>query len=505
MKREVLRIEKVTYKEGDAVYLHNFSMHIMEGEIVGLQPMDTQGLEELLCLLKQNVPLYYGYVYYMEQMVNSWRDRKKSQNRISIISGESTLINGQSIVSNIFVLRAGFRQEILNNAMLEKQLEPFLEDIGLKLDPETLVEKLSPLERVVVEILRAVVAGHHLIVLKEISTVISESELESLKKIIRHYAEKGFSFLYISLHFEEMKQLCSRVALMSSGRIFTILDDADLEKGINRLYYKDYYNQVLLRIRRTVPNSQGEVVFRAEEISGKYLQNFSFEVRKGECLVIHSLDTGVYKELSSILQGKRKCESMRLYCKGKRVRGFSKREMAFLKEKPEKSMLFQQLSIEDNLCIALDRKLPSIWRKKNIRNSVLNECRRVCGTDFRGKRTNELTSTELIQLVYMRIYLEKPDIVFLGQPFQGAGIDLRKEIWLLMELLLKRGIAVVILAVNMADSLSIADRLIRVGYMNGRMTLREYQHEEFSRLPINMPWVDVYDEFITKNNEQEEK
>lgn len=36
------------------------------------------------------------------------------------------------------------------------------------------------------------------------------------------------------------------------------------------------------------------------------------------------------------------------------------------------------------------------------------------------------------------------------------------SIWRLLEELLDRGVAVVILAVNLADSLSLADRLIRV-------------------------------------------
>lgn len=504
MKREILRVEKVTYKEGASVYLHNFSLNIMEGEIMGLLPIDTQGLDEFLRLLKQNLPLYYGYVYYMEQMVNSWRERRKSQNRISVISGESTLINGQSIVSNIFVLRPGFKQEILNNQVLEEQLMPFLEDIGLELNPRTLVEKLSPLERVAVEILRAVVAGHHLIVLREISTVISESEFERLKKIISHYVEKGFSFLYVSLHYEEIRQICTGMVLMSAGRICMVLDKEDVKKGINRIFYMDYYNQVLMRIQKSVPLKQGEVVFDARNISGKYLQDLSFQVKKGECLVIQNLDTEIYKELSGILQGNVKCESMRLYSNGRPVQGFSKRKIAFLKENPEKSMVFRELSMEDNLCLVLDKKLPSIWRRKKIRNSVMDECARVCGTDFRGKRVSQLTSVELIQLVYMRVYLEKPDVVFLEQPFQGMGIDLRKEIRHLMEVLLKRGIAIVILAVNMADCLSIADRLIRVDYLNKKMNIHEYQYEEFSRLPINMPWVDVYDEVTAKNNEQEE-
>lgn len=63
--------------------------------------------------------------------------------------------------------------------MLTMQLQPFIDELGVSIDPFMPVEKLPAYKRVMVELLRAIVAGYHLIIIREISTVISEDELEN--------------------------------------------------------------------------------------------------------------------------------------------------------------------------------------------------------------------------------------------------------------------------------------------------------------------------------------
>jgi ribose transport system ATP-binding protein len=77
------------------------------------------------------------------------------------------------------------------------------------------------------------------------------------------------------------------------------------------------------------------------------------------------------------------------------------------------------------------------------------------------------------------------------QPFMGADVERRMQVWKLMERLLEKGIAVLILAVNLADSLSLADRLVRV--RDGRVQAT-YGREEFVSLPPSAPWHDFWAE-----------
>ena len=103
----------------------------------------------------------------------------------------------------------------------------------------------------------------------------------------------------------------------------------------------------------------------------------------------------------------------------------------------------------------------------------------------------ELSEGQKYQLVYTRILLQKPKIVFCIQPFKGADMKHRMYIWELLEKLLEKGIAVVILAVNLADTLSLADRLICIDKNKEQI---EYLQEEFAALPMLAPWLYLYRE-----------
>ena len=260
MKKEILRLQDVTYKKQNTIIFRNMTFNILKGDIMGIIPMNSYGMDELLDVIVNNLPLYYGYVYYQDKCVNSWKEEKHSRNRICLIDSETSLVNGLDVLTNVFTLRTGFGQEILNEKMLAMQLQPFIDELGVSIDPFMSVEKLSAYKRVMVELLRAIVAGYHLIIIREISTVISEDELEKLFDTMRYYTGKGFTFLYVSYHFEEIQQVCTRAILMSEGSINLIFDKEQIKKGISEDNYIDYYNHVsqrlLYRARGNVPTAE---------------------------------------------------------------------------------------------------------------------------------------------------------------------------------------------------------------------------------------------------------
>ena len=479
MKREVLRMERVTYKEDDVTLLRDFELNIAEGEIVGLLPLNAYGLPEFLQLLGENLPLYDGYVYYKEKLVDSWQDTGRGCGRICIIQDKSSLVGGQSVLTNIFVLRHGFRQEIIRKRLLKRQLRPFL------------VEKLTVFERVIVEILRAVVAGYGLIVLQEIDTLISDYELEKLYEIMRYYAKKGFAFLCISPHFEELARVCERVAVMSNGKVIKVLFGEQMRAEVLIGCAKEYHVMVRRRLEgQRIKQESAKLLFEVKSLWGNYIRNLNFTVAQGECVVLQSLNEKIFLDLVSLFSGETENFSGVFYLEGKRTRLNNNREIAVIAEQPTQSMLFYGMDYMDNLCFSMDHRVKGVWRSRKVKHSVEQEYRRMLGRSVFHKPLEELTEIEKYELVYARILLQKPKIVFCIQPFKGADLRHRIRIWELQEMLLKKGIAVVILAVNMADALSLADRVIRI---DTDTVKTEYGKEDFGRLPVNVPWKFLYD------------
>ncbi len=62
-------------------------------------------------------------------------------------------------------------------------------------------------------------------------------------------------------------------------------------------------------------------------------------------------------------------------------------------------------------------------------------------------------------------------------------------IWSMLEKFLDKGIAVVILSLNLSDSLAMADRLLILGE-NGEK--KEIYREHFSEITSPVPWLHMY-------------
>lgn len=151
-------------------------------------------------------------------------------------------------------------------------------------------------------------------------------------------------------------------------------------------------------------------------------------------------------------------------------------------------MIFNEMSYMDNLCMGLSRRVPNVW-KKNMLDSIRKEYGPVLGKKVFQMPVEQLSERQRYQLVYTRVLLQKPRVVVCVQPFKGADLAHRVFVWKMMEMLLDKGMSVVILTINLADSLSLADRLIRIS-KDG--ILQEVKKEDFGTLSIAAPWLSLY-------------
>ena len=472
MREETLRMERVTYREQGVTQLENFSMSIWAGEIMGLMPVNRHGISALIKLLRQNLPLHYGYVYYHEKQVNHWRYSDSSMNRISVIQNKSCLAEGLTVADNIFVLRPGFRKRLMQPKILRQ---------------------LSPFERFVVELLKAVVAGNYLVVLDDISSFLSDMELQKLHRILRHYADKGMAFLYIAPHYEEVKQICDRTAVMKDGQIIKYFV---LSEHVPDTYMYRWSEGFDRRVSEQIAKKAGkplkqETAFLAEDLCFGEVKHLSFSVAPGECLVLQDLDNRFLPDLLMVLSGEKKAEQGHIRIGDVEFRQKPDRRIAIIQEVPVQTMLFSNLSYLDNLCFTLDHRFHDVWLTNKIKKSLRQEYAELLGEEVFDLRVEELSHKQKYDLIYMRILVQNPKVVFCVQPFKRAEVSIRIHVWELLERFLDKGIAVVILAVNLADSLALADRLLRVG--KGRKR-EEYGRNEFGNLQVEAPWLYLYQE-----------
>ena len=117
MKRELLRMDHVNLEAGGERLLDNLNFQIFAGEIMGLVSRSFKGHDQLIGLIGYNRPITSGTVWYDGKIVNSYSYSDGSANRVYVIEQKSHLVEGLSVVDNIFVLRSGFRKYFINRGM----------------------------------------------------------------------------------------------------------------------------------------------------------------------------------------------------------------------------------------------------------------------------------------------------------------------------------------------------------------------------------------------------
>ena len=478
MREEVLRMEHILCRAGGVPELNYLSMQIFRGEIYGILCLESQGIDKLVDLICWNRPLENGQVFFGEKLVNSVQDN--SRNRVTVVGRHSRLIDGLSLADNLFVIREGFRKHVIPDRAVQTETANVLNRFGVQLSPKTLVQDLGNYHRLVLEVLKSVIAGDQLTILWEISDLLSAEELPRFHRLIRSLAEQGSTFLYIYSHHEVLRPVCDRIAIFKGSTIQKVLTvQSTIREQIQKVFARYCYEK-FIRIRKDMEEKpKGPEVLSLQEVAFGSIRDLNFSIAKGENLLLLDQSNTILDELIELLLGKEETERGRIQpAPSAKTRG---RKISVIQRNPVESTLFPELSYLENLCFALAEKVPFFWQKSKFQKSVQKEYEAELGPVINARNLYGLSKKELYTLVYYRYLISKPDVVVCVQPFSDLDMYLRGYVGELMGRLHRSGIAVLVLNTELYDTLYIADRLVQVEH--GRV-IGEYKRAEFDEIKL---------------------
>ncbi len=467
MREEVLRIENVIRIIDGITYLDNVHFYIFQGEILGLIPLDNHGKEELIELILQNVPIDFGRVYFNGELVNYYEHSSMARNPVYVIEKDSKLVGDLKVADNISVLSTSYRSFIVRERSLLKQVNSLLQSLGLEMDVNRYASELSFFETAVVELIRAVQGGAQLIVLDDLANLMTQEELATFQRLLKHYAQAGIAFLYVAGNHQELFAVCERLILFEKGRALRVVRKKDFSPDLLNPYRLPYTPPT-----QPASSSQGDSqgVFRCEGLKTNSLAGLSFTVQGGECLTILDPAKGGIQDLADVITGNLKPLRGKFSVEGKTVPLPSKQSLllqgiAYIPEDPVPKSLFFDYSYMENLTFLLDRKLGRSLVRRQILQFIQDEFRELAEDAVDAPDLWGLEMNALYSLVYFRILLFKPKVVFIMQPFAHADMQLSACIVGLINLLKQNGLAVVLLSASLADARAVTDRLLT---LNGK-------------------------------------
>jgi methyl-galactoside transport system ATP-binding protein len=375
--------------------------------------------------------------------------------------------------------------------MREKTLEIF-RDLGIDVDPDTVMSRMSVSDRQMVEIAKAVSYDSKIIVLDEPTSSLNDREVEHLFRIIEKLKARGCGIIYISHKMEEILRISDEVTVMRDGKHVATekAKDLTMDKIIRLMVGREL-------TERFPPknNKIGEVVLKVDRLTTRYapIRDVSFEMRSGEIVGVAGLGGAGRTELLESIFGlcEKKSGSIRLH--GKEISNRTPREakkngFALLTEERRANGIFGILDITDNTVI-------SGLSKYRAAGFFLNESKMKKDTEWsiksmriktpsRATKIGTLSGGNQQKVILGRWLLTEPEVLLLDEPTRGIDVGAKYEIYQLMISLAEAGKCIMMVSSEMPELLGVCDRILVMsgGRLAGELDAKSATQEKIMEL-----------------------
>lgn len=486
----LLEMRGVRKRFGGVTALRNGNLSVDAGEVHLLMGENGAGKSTLMKILAGMYRADEGEVMWRGQPVDFRTPAEAASHGIAMVHQESLLAPHLSVAENIFLgreprMRGGF----VNRREMQKRAADLIAQHGFPLKAEWRVERLSPAEKQLVEICRAIQHGSSLLIFDEPTSSLSESETREVFRIVRELRERGIGVIYITHRLEELRSVGDRVTVLRDGATVHTgpLNELSRDELIRHMVGRDVSS-----IYKREPVPPGEELLRVENLSRRgVLHDISFSLRAGEIVGMAGLMGAGRTELCRAIFGIDRPEQGRVVVCGRDLRAESPRAavaagVALIPEDRQRTGLATGLPIGWNINMASLGSVASAgFLKHGEENKRTDEfCSRLRIKCSGGSQLAGRLSGGNQQKVVISKWLARGARVFLfDEPTRGIDVGAKVEVFEVMDELARNGAAILMVSSELPELVQVADRILvmRQGRITGELPGRTTQ-EEIMRL-----------------------
>lgn len=459
MKEEILVVENGTINKFDNKIYTELYLQIFKQEIIGIIFDNILEKKYLLNLLKGDLTLDSGRIYLGNDKISKKESPGYFTKSIAIIDKTGKLIDSLSVLENIMLFTPYMGELLFGNRKQLQILNELQDRLHLILPLNRPVTSLSPVERVTIELVKAYIEGKKLIALTDITGFLKNAELAEIFTLICRLKELGMTFAIIESFEDIVFEWTDRLIVIQNGRTVGIFQSKETKR--HQIYSALIGKQNKHHLQNLASlhyEEQADLcsVLRFSNINTEILENVTFSMEKGEVLKLYYMDDSSCMHIVELLKGVRKASSGRIYLSEQEysvntIHQAVDKGICFVEESPYDNMLLYDMSVLDNLTLSLAKKVPLIWVKKRYLKSIQGFVSQFFDDDISKVKLSGLSPLKLQQIVYLKWLLFAPDIVVCIKPFTEVDIHLQEITISMIEMLRKRGIAVIILTPNISE------------------------------------------------------
>jgi ABC-type sugar transport system ATPase subunit len=340
---------------------------------------------------------------------------------------------------------------------------------GASFDVTVAVGKLSPAQRAIVAIARALdgwTRPDNILVLDEPTTALHGDEVQVLFEAIRRVASSGAGVVFISHRLDEVLALADRVVVLRDGKVVA-------EEPVSRL---DHHQMVTLIAGREVADltatsrdGTGEPVLTVTGISGAELSDFSLDLRAGEIVGIGGILGSGREQLGPMLFGAQHRSGGRVEIGGRELTpddtvAAIESGMAYVPADRRRGGVVMEMSVRENLTLPLMRPLRRAAGRLDGRAERAEARRWMSTVGLRPPRPEQrlkLFSGGNQQKVVLAKWLRiRPRVLLLDEPTQGVDVGAKAAIYELILAARRDGAGVLLCSSDTKELVSLCDRVL---------------------------------------------
>ena len=489
----IIEGRNIVKRFGGAVAVDDVSIAVSPGEIHGLLGENGAGKSTLMRVLAGVLAPNEGAVWVEGQKLDPGDTRAALDAGVSLVHQELSLVPEMTVAENILLGSTPSRSGFINTREQKRIAAEALEEIGVSVDLDEPIARLSVALRQFVEIARAIARKPQVLILDEPTATLTPAETTYLLDMLQRLAGRGLAIIYISHRIPEIFAICHRVTVLRDGRHVTTVDieDTTPEGVVESMVGRDL--QLELETHRVDPDI-GEVVLSARGLRAPGVNDIDLDVRAGEIVGLGGLVGAGRTELVRAMIGAdlRTAGETTITRDGTTKRIASYRAavaagVAYIPEERRTDGLALSMPVVDNITLpnryALSRAHVLQSRKivdfaKNLAE-VVNlrppEIHRNVGQYSGGNQ----------QKVVLAKWLgREPEVIILDEPTRGVDVGAKAEIHRLIRELADNGAAVLVVSSDLPELLELSDTIhvVRDGRIVG--TLPRDQADETSVMAL---------------------
>ncbi len=468
--------------------LSDVGFEVRRGEVHALLGENGAGKSTLMKILAGAQPMDSGEILIDGKPVHITSPQKAMELGISIIYQEFNLVPYLNAAENIYLGREpkaaipGF----VDFSTMYSEAQKVIDNLGVKLNVRTPVNRLSVAQQQMVEIGKATSRNATIIAMDEPSATLTDHELESLFALIHSLKEKGVSIIYISHRLEEIFQIADRVTVLRDGHYVGTKDVSELDKD------EMIRMMVGRELKEKIPKQTCEIGDTALEVRSLnrkgVLEDINLKVRKGEVLGIAGLVGAGRTELARAIFGADPIDSGEIILDGKAVNIRSPRDairlgIGLVTEDRKSLGLILGMVVRENISLAnLDAltKLGFVNHREERRAALQFIEDLMIKTPSCEQQVQNLSGGNQQKVVLAKWLFTQSKVLIFDEPTRGIDVGSKVEIYQLMNRLAANGAAIIMISSELPEVLGMSDRIVVMheGRITGELSREEATQEK---------------------------